>query len=334
MTRAVWPWLRLLLGVAMLVVLVWRLGSGAFLAGVRATTGPALLGALAIGWLTTVACAWRWCLVARTLGLRLPLGSAVADYYRALFVNSVLPGGVLGDVQRAVGHGRRAGNVGRGVRAVVLERTAGQLVLIALTVLVLLVRPSLVTAEAHSIGPVPAVAVALLAVGLLTVGLALLTARTHRAARWRRRLRDWLVDIRAGLLSREALPGVLLASALVLAGHLAMFVLAARTAGVTAPLGRLLPLLILALLASGLPVNVGGWGPRESAAALLFAADGLGAEQGLTTAVVYGVLALVTSLPGAAVLIVRYVGWLRPARPQVQLEEHVRAEREPAHGHA
>ena len=75
--------------------------------------------------------AWRWCLVARGLGLRLSLRGAVADYYKALFLNAALPGGVLGDVDRAVRHGKDEGDVGRSVRAVVLERTAGQIVLVA-----------------------------------------------------------------------------------------------------------------------------------------------------------------------------------------------------------
>jgi hypothetical protein len=49
-------------------------------------------------------------------------------------------------------------------------------------------------------------------------------------------------------------------------------------------------------------VNIGGWGPREGVAALAFGAAGLGAAQGLTVAVVYGVLAFVAGLPGAVVL--------------------------------
>ena len=62
---------------------------------------------------------------------------------------------------------------------------------------------------------------------------------------------------------------------------------------------------LLALLAMGVPLNIGGWGPREGVAALVFGAAGLGAALGLTTAVVYGVLALVASLPGAGVLLFR-----------------------------
>jgi uncharacterized membrane protein YbhN (UPF0104 family) len=96
-----------------------------------------------------------------------------------------------------------------------------------------------------------------------------------------------------------------LLSAAVLAGHITLFVVAAHAAGVTAPAGQLVPLVIVSLLAMGLPVNIGGWGPREGATVLMFAAAGLGAAQGLTTAVVYGLLGLVASLPGALMLVRR-----------------------------
>ena len=61
---------------------------------------------------------------------------------------------------------------------------------------------------------------------------------------------------------------------------------------------------MLVLVAMALPLNVGGWGPREGVAAALFAAAGLGADQGVATAAVYGVIVLVACLPGAAVLAV------------------------------
>ncbi|MYS78315.1 UPF0104 family protein, partial [Streptomyces sp. SID5926] len=123
--RALRAHLGTLAGTAVLAVLVWRLGTGAFLDGLRRIDGPTVLAALGIGLVTTVFSAWRWALVARGLRIRLPLAAAVADYYRALFLNAALPGGVLGDVHRAVRHGRSAGDLGRGVRAVVLERVAG-----------------------------------------------------------------------------------------------------------------------------------------------------------------------------------------------------------------
>jgi hypothetical protein len=86
------------------------------------------------------------------------------------------------------------------------------------------------------------------------------------------------------------------------AGHAAVFVLAARTAGVALPLTALVPVALVVLLASGIPTNVAGWGPREGAAAWAFAAAGLGAAEGVTVSVVYGVMALVATLPGAVLL--------------------------------
>ncbi|MBW8819577.1 MAG: flippase-like domain-containing protein [Streptomyces sp.] len=296
-------------GVTILAVLLWRLGTGVFLDGLRRIDGPALLAALAIGVLTTVFSAWRWQLVARGLRIRLPLGEAVADYYRALFLNAALPGGVLGDVHRAVRHGQSTGDMGRGVRAVVLERVAGQIALAVVGGAVLLTMESPVLAEARHLAP----AVGLAALGALAVVVALRMNRTPSSRRGRL-LRATLGEAREGLLSRRNWPGVALSSAVVLAGHLGMFVLAARIAGSDATVAELLPLAVLALLAMGLPLNIGGFGPREGVTAWAFAAMGLGAGAGLATAIVYGVLSFVASLPGAVVLVVRWYQGLRPAK--------------------
>jgi uncharacterized membrane protein YbhN (UPF0104 family) len=299
------PLLRVLVGVGILAALVVRLGTGAFVDGLRAVGTGAVLAALGIGLLTTVFSAWRWCLVARGLGLRLPLAAAVANCYRALLLNSVLPAGVLGDVHRAVSHGQQTGDVGRGVRAVVLERVAGQVVLMVVGVGVLLAQPTLLAAAAGGLIPGRGVIVGMLAVLAAVVALGAWTVRGQRAARIRDALRTGLADARTGVLSRDTWPGVVLLSVAALAGYLALFVVAARAAGSQATIGELLPLLVLALLVMGLPVNIGGWGPREAVSAVAFGAAGFGAAQGLTAAVVYGVLSLIACLPGVGVLLLR-----------------------------
>jgi len=63
------------------------------------------------------------------------------------------------------------------------------------------------------------------------------------------------------------------------------------------------------------PLNVGGWGPREGVTAWAFAAAGMSATQGLTIAVVYGLLAFVAALPGAVVLVARGTARMRARRP-------------------
>ena len=58
----------------------------------------------------------------------------------------------------------------------------------------------------------------------------------------------------------------------------------------------------IAVLAGAIPVNIGGWGPREGAAAWAFAAAGLGAATGIAASTAFGVLALIAVIPGAAVV--------------------------------
>jgi glycosyltransferase 2 family protein len=298
--RAGWGWLRLAAAAATLVVLVRRVGTGPFLDGLRTIDAGALAAAGGLAVLSTVCCAWRWRIVARGLGMDLPLGTAVAAYYRSLFLNVTLPGGVIGDVHRGISHGRDASDAGRGLRAVAWERSAGQVVQVVVTVAVLLVLPS----------PVGA-AMPLVALGLVAATAALvLTARARPAAgrSWWARLRGAAArDVRDALLAGRAWMLIVPASALVVAVHAVTFVIAARTAGVTAPLPEMLPLALIVLLAASLP-SVAGWGPREGVTAWAFAAAGLGAPRGVATAVVYGVMVLVAALPGAVVL---GAGWMR-----------------------
>jgi glycosyltransferase 2 family protein len=306
MSRTLWRWGRVVGPALMLAVLVWRLGTGPFLSGVGTIDGGSLAEAAGIAVLTTVCCAWRWKTVAGGLGIDLPLPVAVAAYYRSLFLNVTLPGGIVGDVHRGVSHGRDVRDIGRALRAVAWERSAGQVVQAVLTVVILVALPSPVRSSMPLVGI--AVAVALCGAVLLA------RVRTDGRSAWARLRRAAARDIRDGLLARRAWLGIALASALIVAGHTITFLLAARTAGTTAPFSQLLPIAVLAMLAMVLP-SVAGWGPREGVTAWAFGAAGLGVQQGVATAVVYGVMVLVASLPGAAVLV---VAWFRGTRLPVR----------------
>jgi glycosyltransferase 2 family protein len=312
--RTPWASARLAAPVLVLAVLVWRLGTGPFLAGVRSVDGGALAAAAGIAALTTVGCAWRWKIVARGLGAELSLPAAVAAYYRSQFLNVTLPGGIVGDVHRGLSHGRDGRDVGRGLRAVAWERSAGQFVQAVLTVVVLLVLPSPV----HAVMPI-------VAAGVLLAALAVLLVVKARPAGGRSvvgRIRTAVTrDIRDALLTRRALPVIALTSALVVAGHAITFMIAARTAGATASPQVMLPLALIAMTGMVLP-SAGGWGPREGVTAWAFGAAGLGAQRGVTTAVVYGVMVFVACLPGAAVLVVAWFRRIRLPQPsQSQLRE-------------
>lgn len=293
-----WAWLRLAGGAAILVVLVLRVGAEPFVDGLHHTHPTVGLVAFAVTALTTACSAWRWSLVSGQLDVAVPLWTAYRHYYRSQLLNATLPGGIVGDVHRAVDHGRTAGALGRGIRSVVWDRASGQAVQGVVTVAAIALLP---TAVRTDVGRLLAVAVA-----AVVVVVALAPRRVRRQAG---------ADARA---IGPAWPPVVLASVGTTAGHVVVFVVAARSVGVDASWPALVALALVVMLASALPLNVAGWGPREGATAWLFAGAGLGASTGVSVAVVYGVVSLLATLPGLVTL----VGpWSHAQREPGQLRE-------------
>jgi uncharacterized membrane protein YbhN (UPF0104 family) len=294
MSRTLWAWVRVGAGAGIIAVLVVRVGAEPFLDALRMTSSWALLAALGITAVTTACCSWRWSLVARSLGVDVSVRAAFAAYYRSQFLNATLPGGVLGDVHRAVRHGHDVGDLGRSVRSVAWERSLGQLVQVVLTALVLLVLPS----------PFRSPALVLVATGVVVAAIVLMGRRrfdppAERPTGVAGALAD---DLRRIMRGRRTLMAVVLASGVAAFGHTLIFVIAVRTTGETASTSRILPIALVVLVASAIPVNIAGWGPREGMAAWAFSAAGLSASQGVTSGAIYGVMALVATLPGAVVL--------------------------------
>ena len=288
--------LRLVAGVTVLWFLGRQVGAAPFEDGLRAVTWQGVVAAVTLTVLTTMCSAWRWRVVARALGVGIGLPGAVCAYYRSLFLNSVLVGGVLGDVHRAVTHGRRAGDVAGGLRAVAWERLCGQVIQAVVTAVVLLtlpspVRPALPYVLAGIAGVVGCAA--------LVVSAAARPGRSRRA----RAARAIATDLRRGLLVRGVWPQLTLASVLVVAGHTATFVIAARVGRLHRTPGRTDRAADGGPDCAGIPLSMGGWGLREGTAAWAFAAAGLGAANGVTVSTLYAVLMLAAVAPGAGLLL-------------------------------
>ena len=266
---------------------------GARLAGLRPGWVAA---ALAVTVVQVVLSAWRWRYTAGRLGLHLPLRRAVAEYYLATFLNQVLPGGVGGDIARAWRHASHEGSGGEAVSAVVLERVSGQVVMTGVAVLSGLV---LVSAGLARL-PTPGAAGVLVLTVAVAAGVLAAPPMARRLGRLPV-LGQALAHARTALLGR-ALPVQLLTSLVVVGSYLAVFVLGARSLGVETPTAALLPLVAPVLVTMLVPVTVAGWGLREGAAAALWATAGLTPADGVAISVAYGLLVLVSSLPGAVLL--------------------------------
>ncbi|TVR98348.1 MAG: UPF0104 family protein [Wenzhouxiangellaceae bacterium] len=282
-----------------LVALAWWLDWREILRGLGSLSAGWLLLALGLALLQTLVAAWRWHYTGARLGLALPLATATREYFLSSLVNQLLPGGVLGDAWRAQRHAEFSRRTGPAWRAVILERASGQLAVVLITLAVLLSPPWQQALDRLALSWTE------LAVGLLI--LAALAVAIVAVLRNSPALRDaidqtWR-DARRALLNRRDLP-LQLASSLLIVGLLsAVFASAGQAAGVDAGFWLLWLLAVPVLLAMLIPVSVAGWGLREAAAAGIFLAMGLPAEQGVTVAAAYGLIILAASLPGALVLL-------------------------------
>ncbi|MES2170267.1 MAG: lysylphosphatidylglycerol synthase transmembrane domain-containing protein [Actinomycetota bacterium] len=281
-----------LAGALVLGATIATVGTGAFLRGLSSLSAATIGIAVLLAALATAAAAWRWRTVAAGLGLRLPFFAAATGYYRSQFLNSVLPGGVIGDVHRAYRHGRRAGRVALAARAVAMERIAGQVVQLAIVAIVL--------GTLGITSPLRAIAwVVVGVVTLLVITLAVLAA----TARGRRMLQRELDLLRRVFSSGRRSLQIVTSSVVIVACHATTFVVACLATGVRATPRELVALALVALTAGSIPLSLGGWGPREAGSAAAFALAGLGAAAGLAASTAFGVLTMIALLPGAIVLV-------------------------------
>jgi uncharacterized membrane protein YbhN (UPF0104 family) len=289
-------WLRVtvrsVVGGVVLVAVIAHVGTGPFLRGLLGLDGRTIGAALLLAAVATVAAAWRWRVIATRLGVELRWSTAVGMYYRSQFLNTVLPGGIVGDVHRAVAHGRGAESMHQTARAVAIERTAGQVVQLALAVVIL----ALFGAEFEGY-LVTAVAIG---VGILVAALLV----TATGARGRRVLLTEARELRAGLGSARASLQVAVASVIIIACHVATFAIAAAAVGESVPTPRMLALALVVLLGASIPLNIGGWGPREGIAGWAFTLAGFGASAGVAASTLFGVLAITSVAPGAIATVV------------------------------
>lgn len=268
----------------------------------------AVAGLLLVAQLQLLLSAARWRWVAVRLGLPLGRTAACAEYYLCLLLNQLLPGGVSGDAIRALRHARRlpegldGGRTGRALRAVVLERFAGQVAFFAVAGLGLALWPVLMPG-----GYAPWIGGAAAALGatMLLVLAALALGARIGPQRWRDGVVALVPEGRAALVAGGAWRVQLPINLAVAACLIAAFALAADAVGPALPPSAWITVVPLTLLALVLPISVGGWGLRESAAALLWPTLGLAPEAGVATGLMYGLAMLVSSLPGALAVLRR-----------------------------
>jgi glycosyltransferase 2 family protein len=293
------PWILRIVQVAValgLLSLVWQVADGGDALQILSHAHPVLLlSASALLTLQIFLSALRWQITARPLGIQLRPSVALREYYLAQILNQSLPGGVLGDAGRAVRSRTHAGMLAS-AQAVILERLAGQLGLVFVLAGAFVITWSVPGGLEWPRWLAGAVGVGLLGVLLAPLFLGGLARVLPR------RSRDFLQGL--GRSARLALthPSVRwsqlalsLATALL---NITGFVVCAWALGIEVSWGASLALVPLILFTMLVPITVSGWGVREAATVALFPLMGLSPAEGLATSVAFGLVLIVTSLPG------------------------------------
>ncbi len=298
MTRYRWiVAVKIAIGVV-LVGVVWRsLDSAsliAALAGARASMFAAACLLLCVGVALNAA---RWRLVMRELGHELSAKSAAFASFESMFFQQLLPAGVGGDIARGV----RAYDSGipatPAALSVVIDRGLGLLfVAESLIVSRFVVRSALIGDRAFAVLLALAVIVVVGAATAVAIGagveslplpkwlspLGLLTGRFSGCMR------------SSGFVARTQ--AVLVASN---AANITAFYFCARALDVDIGWGDGLIVVQGLVLASLIPVSIGGWGVRESAALVLFAPLGVDRAHAVAVSVLYGLVLTTLAALGA-----------------------------------
>ncbi|MFK8083296.1 MAG: YbhN family protein [Granulosicoccus sp.] len=243
--------------------------------------------------------ALRWKITANRLGQSLSTSRAISEYYLTTVANLSLPGGITGDAAR-VYRNRQPLALGVSMQSVVIERLAGQLALLIVSVIGWLLWPVLMQ------GGAPDVALRILSITLAVILiLALTIVLIIRFAP------DWItrsvVDYGPAFYiawwsDRQWIAQSTISLAIV---STYLFIFLFSSYAVQAPLSipammTLVPLVLLSML---IPLSIGGLGIREAAAAVLWPLAGLTSEAGIATSVVYAMISLFACLPGLVLLV-------------------------------
>lgn len=292
--------LRLLTTVAILVAVVALLDTRAILDSLRNVQPVWLLAALAAALPHYGFSALRWRYMTRRFGGDLSLKRAIPEYFLAVFLNQTLPGGVPGDLVRAWRDKNNGNGLGAAARGVLFERASGQITLVLVAVAGVFTLPGPVR------DAIPLWGFALVLLGMAAAVTVFMLMLRHLGTGYKAgRILHFLRDGRTVLFAPRHFAVHVLYSLPVVASFLGTFYLAGRALGVTLDPVLAVSAVPLVLLSMTVPLTIGGWGVREGTAAALWSLVGLPPHQGVAISVVYGAVMLLSSVPGAFVLLKR-----------------------------
>jgi len=266
-----------------------------------------LLLALLTQFCSTAVAAYRWQLIMRNLGFGQSFAFYWNCYFKAMFFNQGLPTSIGGDALRVLDVARRGFRKRDVLVGVAIDRITGLGALLLLALIAHLVNPGLLPDAVYR--PILALSAAGVAgfAGLHFLGRWAWLGRQPRLA-FVKTVSDRLQEA----VSRQAF--LVFASSLLvpLLAMLAFFA-TGLALGLRYDLLTYFAIVPPAIVLTVVPISIAGWGVREGVLVGLFALIGADRTAVLMMSLAYGILLILTSLPGLAVFL---RGRRHQARPQ------------------
>ncbi|CAN7409095.1 lysylphosphatidylglycerol synthase transmembrane domain-containing protein [Bosea sp. LjRoot9] len=243
--------------------------------------------------------ALRWVFISRGLSHSVEPRIAIIGYFEAMFFNQILPTGFGGDAIRIVRAYDSGIVAGWATIGVLIDRAFG-LLAVGLVLLAALVNHSSQVATAPTFPLIAACAALIVggAAGAAGLGMVL---RPEALPGWTRPFVVLLKAFADVFKSPKGL-GYVFATLIASSGlTVASFMACANSLGVQVGWWDCAIILQGMVLASLIPISIGGWGLREGAAIILFGALGIGTEAAAATSILFGLVLTVVGLIGAAV---------------------------------
>ena len=291
--------LKAAIGVALFAALYRVAGARGMFATLANAHAPKFWTACALMVVALVFNGGRWWVVMGSIARPIPLRAALTATFESVFFQQVVPAGIGGDISRGV----RAYDLGVSPQwaliGVVIDRGLG-LLFVGVTIVAAAgaAQSSLIVARAFS-------ALLLTSVGILAgAGCAVLIGAC-RAPRWLPMQAAPVIALLCAFSRCMRSPRFLSRVSLLLVcsnvTYIASFFFCARALDVHITAWDAAIIVQGMVLVSMLPISVGGWGLRESAAVILFAPLGIDAAHSMAVSVLFGLV--LTALGGLGAII-------------------------------
>lgn len=297
---------RFTIGITLLVVLIVRVGGRELRdAFISASAAPVVLAFLlmVIGVCISVV---RWSVFLNALGYARSLGRLTRLYWTGLFFSSLLPTGIGGDVYKAVRVRSEDDPFGPAFASVILDRLAGLVGLALLAIVAGTVRIAQGDRNAVVLWGLGLAALVVVGILILPVSRRLIPALSSLPGlrSIAERLSQVLEGLTSGTRDRSAVVLGLLAGVLFQAIVVAFHALLVRSLDLSIPIGGLVSIVMVATVASLIPLTVNGLGIREGVYVWGLGRYGIESHAALALALLVLGLLLAASVAGGIVYIV------------------------------